>query len=195
MENQRSEAEYAVYSVIIDSICSRQIFIEQRRRTVVLLGDSTTFHTLGSAFQVETLPISDSNRIEPAEVFPHWDRVFPGFGIQEIRRDFEDANREHQLIEASRLSTKFSYLPLSRSKIKQLLRHERSPGDFNLPDSILFMSNGVVHLSKVGFNSTLDKAVVHLFHSAYNGGSEYFVMLQKTDGRWKTKDVLISIYI
>ena len=106
----------------------------------------------------------------------------------EMISDFETINEQGYLLKPL-FDLSIQYVLISDDEVKEIFfkfekgwerYYERYPN-----------SQGIMALSKVGFNSEMDKALVDVGNQSHNlAGAGYFVFLEKENGVWTITDIL-----
>jgi hypothetical protein len=194
IEIRRSQ-EYAIYSTIVDSICARPIFVapDLPRNLFLFLRDSTAHLSLNSSYHQQAGPQeTDLSGIRDTEVFAILARGLPTFDWQAIKTDFDSSIMHQEPLDSIRLTSRFPCRLISASNIRPILFGLRSPAVVGIPDSVVSKCNGFATFSRIGFNRSLDQALVLINHIIYDGSSDYVIALSKQDQHWVIQCILRS---
>jgi hypothetical protein len=157
---ESSDAEYAVYSALIDAM-----FLTDKLNLIVI--EDHTGWGLGSDEAQELAYIRKS--------LPEVD--------QQLLDDFKAKNAQSGLLE-DRFSLKAAVKLISQEEVSRCFAQGGGAWDEfykQYPNS-----QGLMTLSKVGFNAAGDKALVYMGNqSHFLAGAGYAVVLAKKDGVWK----------
>lgn len=160
----REKTDYVIYSVLIE-----KMYINERIKLIVIK-DHTGLHP----------PVNDLNG-ELKRVESKLTTISP-----ETLNDFQEKNKESSPLEkAFKLS--LPYVLFSEQEDKEIFQDARSWQEFykRYPDS-----QGLITLSKVGFNKGMNQALVYIGNQRYGlGGAGYYVLLSKKNDIWSIQDM------
>ncbi len=169
-QSEVPDGEYAVYSAVIADMFS---------------GNKVTFDTQA---KVRVLVIKDHTVSDPlradieSQDWKYLKENFPSVS-QEAINDFVAKNKEaHQLKDA--FSVGLNHTMVKKDEINQMFKGgEGGWEEFykRFPDS-----GGFVGISRAGFNPEMDQALVYMEHGCGGlCGTGHYLLLEKSDGKWK----------
>lgn len=163
VQNRRDE-ECSIYQAIIE-----QMYVKGGKRLIVIR-DHTA---IGEASQVELA--NELHRIV---------NKIPGLS-QETLNDFQLINKQTYTLNIT-CEVNFEYKVISEAEVKVIFEQGEEWEEFyNLYPN----SPGILELSRVGFNSETNQALVYIGNQAsWKGGAGFYVLLNKENGAWIIKE-------
>ncbi|MGO9642913.1 MAG: hypothetical protein ACLP1Y_16590 [Candidatus Acidiferrales bacterium] len=113
----------------------------------------------------------------------------------ETAADFEAKQRESFRLER-KFSPKLSYVLVSESDLRDVFHHDANGKISSQPWQEFYEkypeAQGIMSLSRVGFNKAKDEALVYLIRQ-WNllGGSAFYYVLARRGGAWKVKSKIL----
>ena len=203
----RSE-EYAVYKVIVDSLCgftATIIIPGPTRAEVNFIGDSTLTTSditrYGGCFDscrvghgplFWLLPRGDKSHTDCVpfhEVFPYFRQHMPQYNWSEIQRDFDSINAASTLLDSAKFTFDIPTHFVPSSKVRDY--YDASP-PFR-PKPIVQRSAGFTFLSRVAFDSEFNRALVYFTNNGQGGGG--FAFLSKQANSWHIEYLLLQFWL
>ncbi len=205
---RRSVEEYAVYSLVIDSLCLLPVYEESANRKLVLIIDSTGQRQMSSTFYVGDMPLSKpvadefdeakvrrwlESGISDSVVFKHLETAVTQFDFEILQRDFDSVNNHPQALDSTKFTLPVPYTLMPHAIFSSVIRNQWSDVSSRWTENVK-IAHGVVFLSRVGFNATYDQAIVSIYHSSFNEGTDWFVICERNEERWRIKYLLHSMW-
>jgi hypothetical protein len=156
--------EYAVYSALVQAL-----FIDTEQPEMIVIDDETSLAAGGPTLS-ETLEFVQ--------------KELSGL-TDEVVRDFTARNQQAYPLEPL-LTLGVEHVLLSQQESDTIFKNQDAWDIFyrKFPNS-----QGRMSLSRVGFNSKRDIALVYVGNqSHWLAGTGYYVLLEKVDGQWVVKD-------
>lgn len=153
-----SAEEYAVYSAVIPDL-----FAESQDRSVV----------------IEEQTITDRTYLDNDEQY--FQRMFPTLG-EGVAANYKLRNKIPARLKDS-FDFKMRHVVVKEQELRRILKDAGSWNDFY---KVYPTSVGFVYVSRVGFNSAMNQALVYIGHSCGGlCGTGNYVLLEKTADRWR----------
>lgn len=197
------QQEYQVYSAVIDSLCSRSIFLDDYTRKILITRDSTSYEPFGKSFALFELPIkrrnyNDTSKIERyshGNIFTFFIKRYPEINIYDMSNDFKLRNNNQIKLNASLFKTKISVMLFANSRIFEMMSIDKKKNKKTRVNELLINSNGILYLSRVGFDHDRKHAILYYWHSSFSGGSEHYILLEKVQNKWKILSIMQEVYV
>ncbi len=163
----RDAEEYAVLSAVV-----QQGYVTEAIRQIVLSSETT-------------LAILSSDKPLP-DVLAGYQKDMPELD-QPLIDDFARSNAESRPLE-SRLQISVPYAFLSQQEQKEIFNGTAGSTGWSAFYQKFPNSQGLMSLSRVGFNARMNKALVYVGNQSYwLAGAGYLVLLSRDTGQWQVE--------
>lgn len=162
-EDENEREEYSIYSLSIEHVYLRNLLAHNKSeiKSIVIISQT---NELNEYWRDEFIDDLDNKGI-PEEVIEDW-RKQNEYPIL-LQRKF-DLIYEYHLVTRTELDAYEADSFFSKF-------YKQYPG-----------SNGLISISKIGFDKEKNTALIHVIHSYGSLGASYnFIVLEKTDGTWR----------
>jgi hypothetical protein len=172
--------EYAVYSALIESM-----FIDDPQSSPMTQGMFSDAGRPPALIVIEGTTAQPDSGFSPPEAVRFMRNYHPELA-DEIWSDFQIKNEKPSLLER-RFTLGVEYVFLSRQELESVF--SKNPSGWEDFYAKYPRSQGILTLSRVGFNEAKDTAVLYegnQWHGAAGEGN--MVLMKKTAGRWTVQD-------
>ena len=162
-EDESEREEYSIYSLSIEHIYLRNLLSQNKSevKSIIIISQTNELNEYWRGALIDDL----ENEGIPAEVIEDWRKENKSTKL--LQRKF-DLSYEYSLVTKTELDG-YEVASFFSEFYKRY------------PDS-----NGLISVSKIGFNKAKNKALIHVIHSYGALGANYnFIALEKSDGTWR----------
>ena len=176
-----SKEEYEVYSIVIDSL------YKNHSQSIYIIADSTD----RNHYKLDIRYFKNGEWIESKELdgLHYRDSSLFNSDYEELSSNFQLKNEKYYQINSKLLNTTVHINQITTDSLDKIFSFESSK-DWTLFYKIFPNSDGLISLSRVGFNTKNNIAV--LYHSRIKGslyGEGVYILLHKINSKWQIKKI------